>query len=216
MEDFLGIELSNEEINAIAQNEHDSQVQAQTMNINFKKVLDTHLQSQLRLKYETNFVPSDGSCLYHAILDSFQKKYLFSIESNHRNMRRKVAIYLLQKQNDAFFLKKFAEEEGINYDIDEKILERKYISYFNQHMFETTHWPNELCIQAVTNIYRVQINVLAEKKLDNGLGEGTIFDRLITNVDDEDNEYNSILIGNRWNQHYYSIGNIILKYLSYI
>ena len=41
---------------------------------NFKALLDSYLKEQLNEKYVTADVPSDGSCLYHAVQQSFKEK----------------------------------------------------------------------------------------------------------------------------------------------
>lgn len=207
------MELSFEELQSIENNEYESQIAAQKIDENFKILLDSHLTHELNLDYKTHFVPSDGSCLYHAILESFHEKYLYALELDHRNMRKKVAVYLLEHANNPEFLKTFADEEAIVGILDEVLLKNKYITYCNRHKIDTTNWPHAMCIHAVTKIYWFQITVLAENLLENSVGVGTIFTRLQT--EPESVEFQSILIGNRWNQHYYSIGNNIFKNMYY-
>jgi hypothetical protein len=67
-----------EEKQTINKNNMDTKFLSDHNNIekHFKILLDNYVQNHLQLpSYETIYVPSDGSCLYHAILQSFHSTY---------------------------------------------------------------------------------------------------------------------------------------------
>jgi hypothetical protein len=104
----------------------------------------------------------------------------------------------------------FAENEELQYG-EETIpsIKNSYVRYCQKHIKDSTHWPIELCLHAVTKIYGFKIVVLAETLLEGGTPSGYIFERLAT--DPDSSEHITIFIGNRWNQHYYAIGNLFLS-----
>ena len=171
------------------------------------QLLDAYLQSELDLNCISNNVPDDGSCMYHAVLESFEQKYGYQLEINHKGLRKSVATYLLQNKNNQLFLEQFREDEpGYTQGVTNLIpLKERYVAYCNNHMHQTTDWPEELCIHAISKIYGFQIIVYAEQMTLDGIPSGFIIERLKTTPDNA-NEM-SIMIGNRWNQHFYSIGS---------
>jgi len=206
--------ISREELDIIRENERISQIDAKRIDERFIKLLDEYLCAQ-DLNLKTSSVPADGSCLYHAILESFEAKYSYALENTHQNMRIRVAQYLLKHiDDDLELLEKFRTDEPsfVQNSKSSTItstssLKNRYKIFCNRHMHETTDWPIEVCILAVTKIYRLKITILAENLLVDGKPAGYIFERFTSTVCDnncETEEVNSITIGNRWNQHYYS------------
>jgi len=199
--------ISTEELDIIRENERQSLIDAERIETRFMKLLDEYLKAQ-HLNLKTSSVPADGSCLYHAILKSFEAKYSYALESTHQNMRKRVAQYLLKNIDDLDLLEKFKTDEPSCADSSTTSLQYRYEIYCNRHMLLTTDWPIEVCLHAVTKIYGLQITIVAENLLENGKPAGYIFERLITTIKSDmttrTEEINSIIIGNRWNQHYYS------------
>lgn len=196
--------IHEEELSVIQRQENESNYEKGIIERNFMEKLNYYLTNDLKLKLKTSCVPGDGSCMYHAILESFQQKYGYSlIESSHVNLRKRVTKFLLDNINEKAFIEKFRNDEP-NYN-ETYTIEERYVQFCDQHMNDTTNWPIELCLFGITKIYGLQIIVLAETNLENGVPGGEIFQRLITEPDLE--HFNSIIIGNRGNQHYYSTGN---------
>jgi hypothetical protein len=197
--------ISREELAIIRTNERQSQLDAERIEIRFMKLLDEYLSAQ-NLNLKTSSVPADGSCLYHAILKSFEAKYSYALETTHQNMRKRVAQYLLTNIDDLELLERFKSDEPNFVDSSTTSLQYRYEIYCNRHMHLTTDWPIEVCLLALTKIYGLQIIIVAENLLENGQPAGYIFERLKTiNSEITKTEgVNSIIIGNRWNQHYYS------------
>ena len=90
------LDLTVEEQLIITINESLSDNQLIQNEKNFKALLDSYLEEQLNEKYITADVPSDGSCLYHAVQRSFEEKYGEKLEINHQTMRQKVAFHMLR------------------------------------------------------------------------------------------------------------------------
>lgn len=187
-----------------------------TDDTSFKNLLNKFLNINLNNKFETADVPGDGSCLYHAVLKSFESKYFYKLEKDHKELRKNVAQYLLTKSNQTRYLERFRQDEiRCVEERKEDDLQERYRKFCITHMYNTTHWPVEVCIVAVTVLYNVEITVLAESLLENGKPGGEIFERLTTTPYDFD-ESRSIFIGNRWNQHFYGIGSVVfLKNLTF-
>jgi hypothetical protein len=232
----------------------------------FKKLLNEYLKNQRNEQYEASNVPNDGSCLYHAILHSFAAKYGQQLEIDHQKMREKVAIHMLRGQENTEYLRNFAMNENDNSNsnisiIDmnkssKKAVQKRYVKYAQSHMNNTHHWPIELCLHIVAELYNLDVTVLQEA-LDPNAGQpsGYICERLrsvagllLTTTTSSSSsssssssattttststtlypqllpssppplpppqpnsrEIKAIIIGNRWDQHYYSIGIIII------
>ena len=239
----------------------------------FKALLNEYLKTQREEQYEAANVPNDGSCLYHAIMLSFAAKYDGQqLEINHQKMREKVAIHMLRGQENTEYLRNFAMNENDNSSssnrsiIDmsnsaKKAVQKRYVKYAKSHMNNTYHWPIELCLHIVAELYNLDLTVLQEV-MDPKTGQpsGYICERLRTgglgllltatssssssssssfffssasasattttstattsnyqkllpsssptapSPQSITRETKTIIIGNRWDQHYYSIG----------
>jgi len=239
----------------------------------FKALLNEYLKTQREEQYEAANVPNDGSCLYHAIMLSFAAKYDGQqLEINHQKMREKVAIHMLRGQENTEYLRNFAMNENDNSSssnrsiIDmsnsaKKAVQKRYVKYAKSHMNNTHHWPIELCLHIVAELYNLDLTVLQEV-MDPKTGQpsGYICERLRTgglgllltatssssssssssfffssasasattttstattsnyqkllpsssptapSPQSITRETKTIIIGNRWDQHYYSIG----------
>ena len=244
----------------------------------FKALLNEYLKTQREEQYEAANVPNDGSCLYHAILLSFAAKYDgHQLEINHQKMREKVAIHMLRGQENTEYLRNFAMNENDNSSnsnrsiIDmsnsaKKAVQKRYVKYAKSHMNNTYHWPIELCLHIVAELYNLDLTVLQEVMDPNtGQPSGYICERLRTgglgllltatsssssssssssfffspasasattttstattsnyqkllpsssptapSPQSITRETKTIIIGNRWDQHYYSIGIIFI------
>jgi len=243
----------------------------------FKALLNEYLKTQREEQYEAANVPNDGSCLYHAIMLSFAAKYDGQqLEINHQKMREKVAIHMLRGQENTEYLRNFAMNENDNSSssnrsiIDmsnsaKKAVQKRYVKYAKSHMNNTYHWPIELCLHIVAELYNLDLTVLQEV-MDPKTGQpsGYICERLRTgglgllltatssssssssssfffssasasattttstattsnyqkllpsssptapSPQSITRETKTIIIGNRWDQHYYSIGIIFI------
>ncbi len=224
----------------------------------FKALLNEYFKNQRNEQYEASDVPNDGSCLYHAILHSFAAKYGQQLEIDHQKMREQVAIHMLRGQEKREYLRNFAMNENDNSSsniniIDmsnssKKKVQKRYIKYAQSHMNNTHHWPIELCLHIVAELYNLDVTVLQEA-LDPNVGQpsGYICERLrsvagllLTTTTSSSSsstststilypqllsssppppppplqpnsrEIKAIVIGNRWDQHYYSIGIILI------
>ena len=240
----------------------------------FKALLNEYLKTQREEQYEAANVPNDGSCIYHAIMLSFAAKYDGQqLEINHQKMREKVAIHMLRGQENTEYLRNFAMNENDNSSssnrsiIDmsnsaKKAVQKRYVKYAKSHMNNTYHWPIELCLHIVAELYNLDLTVLQEV-MDPKTGQpsGYICERLRTgglgllltatsssssssfffsaasgsattttstattsnyqkllpsssptapSPQSITRETKTIIIGNRWDQHYYSIGIIFI------
>jgi hypothetical protein len=142
----------------------------------FKALLNEYLKTQRKEQYEAANVPNDGSCLYHAIILSFAAKYDgHQLEINHQKMREKVAIHMLRGQENTEYLRNFAMNENDDSSsssnriiIDmcnnsfKKAVQKRYIKYAKSHMNNTHHWPIELCLHIVAELYNLDLTVLQE------------------------------------------------------
>jgi len=208
MDSSLQLSISERRIiesDSIAAQEAAEEIEATFMNM-LNVYLETHYENP---KLSGFCVPADGSCLYHAILVSYQSKFEgFQLELNHYEMRKRVSTYLLQHIDDNNHLVRFQNffplvlpHQGVVESAPQ--LRNRYINYFKQHMGETTHWPIELCIETITKIYGFEIIVLGERYY-NGMKGNQI--ELIFESKTLNNDYTTIVIENRWNFHYYGIG----------
>jgi len=191
-----------------------AQLAAEEIEATFMNMLNVYLDTTNyeNLKLCGFSVPADGSCLYHAILASYQSKFEgFQLELNHYEMRKRVSTYLLQHIDDDNHLVRFQNffplllPQGIIESAPQ--LRNRYINYFKQHKEDTTHWPIELCIETITKIYGFEIIVLGERYY-NGIKGNQI--ELIFESKTLNNDYTTIVIANRWNFHYYGIGLLLL------
>ena len=138
----------------------------------FKVLLNEYLKTHQNERYEAANVPNDGSCLYHAILHSFAAKYGQQLEINHQKMREKVAIHMLRGQENSKYLRNFAMNENDDSSsnisfIDmsnsaKKAVQKRYVKYAKSHMNNTHHWPIELCLHIVAELYNLDLTVLQE------------------------------------------------------
>jgi hypothetical protein len=163
-EEFLLIN-NNEKIanKVIIQNE-------QIFKVLLNEYLKTHQNQNER--YEAANVPNDGSCLYHAILLSFVAKYGQQLEINHQKMREEVAIHMLRGKENTEYLRNFAMNENDDSSsnisfIDmsnsaKKAVQKRYVKYAKSHMNNTHHWPIELCLHIVAELYNLDLTVLQE------------------------------------------------------
>ena len=186
-----------------------AEVTAEEIESSFMNMLNVYLEANYENPKLCGFsVPGDGSCLYHAILVSYQSKFKdFQLELNHYEMRKRVSTYLLQHIDDDNHLVRFQNffPSVLPHGVIESAsqLRNRYINYFKQHIGDTTHWPIELCIETITKIYGFEIIVLGERYY-NGMKGNQI--ELIFESKTLNNEYTTIVIANRWNFHYYGIG----------
>ena len=223
----------------------------------FKVLLNEYLKTHQNERYEAANVPNDGSCLYHAILLSFVAKYGQQLEINHQKMREEVAIHMLRGKENTEYLRNFAmiEHDDSSSNISfidmsnsaKKAVQKRYVKYAKSHMNNTHHWPIELCLHIVAELYNLDLTVLQET-MDprEGRSSGYICERLRTvglllmtpsstaavtepattsssststsstqpvltsgqllPPQSSSKETRAIIIGNRWDQHYYSIG----------
>ena len=221
----------------------------------FKALLNEYLKNQRNEQYEAANVPNDGSCLYHAILLSFVAKYGQQLEINHQKMREEVAIHMLRGKENTEYLRNFAMNENDDSSSNisfigmsnsaKKAVQKRYVKYAKSHMNNTHHWPIELCLHIVAELYNLDLTVLQEA-MDprEGRPSGYICERLRTvgilttssstavtepattsssststsstqpvltsgqllPPQSSSKETRAIIIGNRWDQHYYSIG----------
>jgi len=271
---MLDLDLTEEEQLIITINESLSDNQLKKKENKFKALLDTYLKEQLNEKYVTADVPSDGSCLYHAVQQSFKMKYGEKLEINHQTMRQRVALHMLRHQESEKYLRNFEmndvvdnnsssnnSESSSSSSLHNLTLKDRYVQYAQDHMNKTTHWPVELCVHIIALLYGLEIIVLQEiLDPDSGQPNGSIFERLRTtggllllappssssssSCSSSTSSSSSssaavvesttttipatkvrdiiistarkkiILIGNRWDQHYYSIGRYITTKLS--
>jgi hypothetical protein len=270
--------LTEEESLLINKNEKIANKHNNQKELIFKALLNEYLKTQREEQYEAANVPNDGSCLYHAIMLSFAAKYDGQqLEINHQKMREKVAIHMLRGQENTEYLRNFAMNENDNSSssnrsiIDmsnsaKKAVQKRYVKYAKSHMNNTYHWPIELCLHIVAELYNLDLTVLQEV-MDPKTGQpsGYICERLrtgglgllltatsssssssssssfffspesasattTTSTSTTSNyqkllpsssptapspqsitrETKTIIIGNRWDQHYYSIGIIFI------
>ena len=138
----------------------------------FKVLLNEYLKTHQNERYEAANVPNDGSCLYHAILLSFVAKYGQQLEINHQKMREEVAIHMLRGKENTEYLRNFAMNENDDSSsnisfIDmsnsaKKAVQKRYVKYAKSHMNNTYHWPIELCLHIVAELYNLDLTVLQE------------------------------------------------------
>jgi hypothetical protein len=186
-----------------------AQVTAEEIEANFMALLNVYLDAHYgNQNLRSFFVPGDGSCLYHAVLVSYQSKFEgYQLEVNHNEMRKRISTYLLLHINDDNHLERF--QNFFPLLVPQGTLEtalqlrNRYIKYFQQHKHDSTHWPIELCIETITKIYGFEIIVLGERYYNGTKGNQieVLFESKTLN-----NDYTTIVIGNRWNFHYYGIG----------
>jgi hypothetical protein len=182
------------------------------------EAIDTTFMDMLNIYLDANYanpplrcinVPGDGSCFYHSVLLSYQSKFEgFQLELNDREMRKRVSIFLLQHMMDDNHLERFGNFKPAilppGTEESTQQLRNRYIQYFQQHKNDTSQWPIELCIETVTKIYGFAIIVLGETKL-NGI-QSNLIEKVFESIPTTNKEYTTIVIGNRWNFHYYGIG----------
>ena len=138
----------------------------------FKVLLNEYLKTHQNERYEAANVPNDGSCLYHAILLSFVAKYGQQLEINHKKMREEVAIHMLREKENTEYLRNFAMNENDDSSSNitfihmsnsaKKAVQKRYVKYAKSHMNNTHHWPIELCLHIVAELYNLDLTVLQE------------------------------------------------------
>jgi hypothetical protein len=167
------LHLTEEELLIINENEKNAKNNIFQNEQKFKFLLNEYLKTHKKISCEAANVPNDGSCLYHAILHSFAAKYSQQIEINHQKMREKVAIHMLRGQENTEYLRNFAMNENDNSSssnrsiIDmsnsaKKAVQKRYVKYAKSHMNNTHHWPIELCLHIVAELYNLDVTVLQE------------------------------------------------------
>jgi hypothetical protein len=177
-------ELTEEELLIINQNEIVSSNGLIEKEKGFTQLLNTYLKDTFNEEHlETENVPGDGSCLYHAILLSFERKYGKKLEIDHKEMRRKVALHMLKFKENITYLNNYSQHENdiINFSNSRKQnIRKRYVKYAEAHLNNTNHWPSELCIHIIARIYNLEIVVLQEQVIP-GIGPlGYIIERLRT------------------------------------
>ena len=180
------LELTEEELLIINQNEIVSSNSLIKKEKGFTQLLNTYLKGTFNEEHlEAQNVPGDGSCLYHAILHSFERKYGKKLEIDHKEMRRKVALHMLKFKENITYLNNYSQHENdiinISNSSNNNLLRDRYVKYAEAHMNNTSHWPSELCIHIIAIIYNLEIVVLQEQVLP-GIGPllGYIIERLRT------------------------------------
>ena len=178
------LELTEEELLIINQNEIVSSNGLIEKEKGFTQLLNTYLKDTFNEEHlEIENVPGDGSCLYHAILLSFERKYGKKLEVDHKEMRRKVALHMLKFKDNNTYLNNYSQHENdiINISNSSKQnIRKRYVKYAEAHLNNTSHWPSELCIHIVARIYNLEIVVLQEQVIP-GIGPlGYIIERLRT------------------------------------
>ena len=164
------LELTEEEQIIINQNEIMSDNRLIEKEKGFTQLLNTYLKDTFNEEHlEIENVPGDGSCLYHAILLSFERKYGKKLEIDHKEMRRKVALHMLKFKENITYLNNYSQHENdiINISNSSKTdLRNRYVKYAEAHLNNTSHWPSELCIHIIARIYNLEIVVLHTRTSD--------------------------------------------------
>ena len=107
------LELTEEELLIINQNEIVSSNGLIEKEKGFTQLLNTYLKDTFNEEHlETENVSGDGSCLYHAILNSFERKYGKKLEVDHKEMRRKVAVHMLKFKENNTYLNNYSQHEN--------------------------------------------------------------------------------------------------------
>ena len=178
------LELTEEEQIIINQNEIMSENRLIEKEKGFTQLLNTYLKDTFNEEHlEIENVPGDGTCLYHAILLSFERKYGKKLEIDHKEMRRKVALHMLKFKENITYLNNYSQHENDIINISnssEQNIRKRYVKYAEAHLNNASHWPSELCIHIVARIYNLEIVVLQEQVIP-GIGPlGYIIERLRT------------------------------------
>ena len=179
------LELTEEEQIIINQNERTSNNNLIEKEECFTQLLNAYLKDTFEEQLEIENVPGDGSCLYHAILLSFQRKYGKKLEIDHKEMRRKVALHMLKFEENITYLNNYSQNENDIINVNnnsskENLLRERYVKYAQAHLNNTSHWPTELCIHIIATIYNLEIVVFHEQLIP-GIGPlGYIIERLRT------------------------------------
>ena len=178
------LELTEEEQIIINQNKIMSDNRLIEKEKGFTQLLNTYLKDTFNEEHlEIENVPGDGSCLYHAILLSFERKYGKKLEIDHKEMRRKVALHMLKFKENNTYLNNYSQHENDIINISnssEQNIRKRYVKYAEAHLNNASHWPSELCIHIVARIYNLEIVVLQEQVIP-GIGPlGYIIERLRT------------------------------------
>jgi len=204
------LQLSTSERRIIESDSITAQVAAEEIEAIFMNLLNAYLETHYENPKLIGFsVPGDGSCLYHAILVSYQSKFEgYQLEVSHNEMRKRVSTYLLQHIDDDNHLERFQNFFPLLGSLESPPeLRKRYINYFKQHKENTTHWPIELCIETITKIYGFEVIVLGERYY-NGIKGNQI--EVVFESKTINNDYTTIIIGNRWNFHYYGVGLLLI------
>ena len=137
------LELTEEELLIINQNEIVSSNGLIEKEKGFTQLLNTYLKDTFNEEHlEIENVPGDGSCLYHAILLSFERKYGKKLEIDHKEMRRKVALHMLNFKENITYLNNYNQHENdiINISNSSKNdLRHRYVKYAEAHLNNTSH-----------------------------------------------------------------------------
>jgi len=179
------LELTEEEQIILNQNESTSNNNQIEKEEGFAQLLNAYLKDTFEEQLELENVPGDGSCLYHAILLSFQRKYGKKLEIDHKVMRRKVALHMLKFKKNITYLNNYSQHENDIINVNnnsskDNLLRERYVKYAQAHLNNTSHWPTELCIHIIATIYNLEIVVLQEQLIP-GIGPlGYIIERLRT------------------------------------
>jgi hypothetical protein len=179
------LELTEEEQIILNQNESTSNNNQIEKEEGFAQLLNAYLKDTFEEQLELENVPGDGSCLYHAILLSFQRKYGKKLEIDHKVMRRKVALHMLKLKKNITYLNNYSQHENDIINVNnnsskDNLLRERYVKYAQAHLNNTSHWPTELCIHIIATIYNLEIVVLQEQLIP-GIGPlGYIIERLRT------------------------------------
>jgi hypothetical protein len=203
-------QLSVEEQRIIESDLLSAESNAKDIETTFMDMLDAYLDANYENpKFRCVNVPGDGSCFYHSVLLSYQSKYKgFQLELNDRDMRKRVSTFLLQHMMEDNHLERFGNYKPalLSHGSRElpQELRNRYIQYFQQHKHDTSQWPIELCIETVTKIYGFAIIVVGETNI-NGI-QSNLIEKIFESIPTTTSEYTTIVIGNRWNFHYYGIG----------
>jgi hypothetical protein len=177
-------DFTEEELLIINQNEIVSSNGLIEKEKEFTQLLNTYLKVTFNEEHlETENVPGDGSCLYHAILLSFERKYGKKLEIDHKQMRKNVALHMLKFKENNTYLNNYSQHENDIINISnssEQNIRKRYVKYAEAHLNNASHWPTELCIHIVARIYNLEIVVLQEQVIP-GIGPlGYIIERLRT------------------------------------
>ena len=134
------LELTKEEKIIINLNERTSDNNLIEKEKCFAQLLNAYLKEDtFEEQLDIENVPGDGSCLYHAILLSFERKYGKKLEIDHKVMRRKVALHMLKFKENITYLNNYSQHENDIINVNNSsskgnLLRERYVKYAQAHL----------------------------------------------------------------------------------